>query len=119
MSPPLFPTSGFFPTVGLHSSREKIKINLAVSNLCNQEPARLAWRVLCGLKLSPSLVKDKSYILEYLDNDRKVPMTGVKTGLGIFHHPFSESMQYFEVQILSFGEIEGNCNWGCSKRFSS
>jgi len=99
------PTSGFFPTVGLHSSREKIKINLAVSNLCNQEPARLAWRVLCGLKLSPSLVKDKSYILEYLDNDRKVPMTGVKTGLGIFHHPFSESMQYFEVQILSFGEL--------------
>ena len=102
----VIPTSGFFPTVGLHSSHEKIKINLASSNLCNQEPARLAWRVLCGLKLSPSLVRDKSFILEYQDSDRKTPATGVKIGLGVSHHPFSENMQYFEVQILSFGHMK-------------
>lgn len=99
------PTSGLFPTVGLHSSREKIKINHSATNPCNQEPTRLAWRVLCGLKISPSPIRDGSHILEYQNNGRKTPTPGIKIGLGIANEPFSESMQYFEVHILSFGHL--------------
>ena len=99
------PTSGLFPTVGLHSMREKIKIDHCATNPCNQEPARLAWRVLCGLKITPSPIRDGRHILEYLNNGRKTPTPGIKIGLGIAHQPFSESMQYFEVHILSFGHL--------------
>ena len=101
------PPSGFFPTVGLHSKGEKLKVNLDVkqSNTCDK--IKMRWRTLIGVQLQYSCAKEVD-ILHFFDCDRRTPsaVQGLTPGLGIAigHEPFSSKLQYFEVQILKFGE---------------
>ena len=97
------PPSGLFPTIGLHSAREKVKVHLSPKVSFNN--SRQAWRTLCGLKVTRSH-DGRGQIVEYRDNGRMTPNCGIKLALGVGSQPFSESMQYFEVKILSFGHLK-------------
>ena len=97
------PPSGLFPTIGLCSAHEKVRVHLSPSisfNCCV-----LAWRTLCGLKVT-RLHDRRGQIVEYRDNGRMTPNSGVKLALGIGSQPFSKTMQYFEVKIVSFGDLK-------------
>ena len=96
------PPRGLFPSIGFHSPGEKVKITLnsSTNGLGNFNPGLLYWRDMCGMKLQ-STSQDNQYILHYHDNGRKVPLTGVKLAQAIHGEPFSEKLQYFEVELLS------------------
>ena len=93
------PPSGLFPTVGFHSPHEKVKVQASIPNTTKR--ARLSWRTLCGVKIQSS--SNGSHTLEYWDNGRDVPTCGIKLATGIANQRFSDSMQYFEIQIKSYG----------------
>lgn len=97
------PPNGLFPTVGLHSAHEKVKVYFGPSS--SPDHCRLAWGTLCGLKVSRSH-DGRGQIVEYRDNGRRTPNCGIRLALGVGSQPFSESMQYFEVKVLSFGHLK-------------
>ena len=97
------PPNGLFPTIGLHSAHEKVKVYFGPS--ISPDRCRLVWRTLCGLKVSRSH-DGRGQIVEYRDNARRTPNCGIRLALGVGSQPFSESMQYFEVKILSFGHLK-------------
>ena len=94
------PPSGLFPTIGFHSPGEKVKITLSSGYLGNFNRALLKWRGVCGMKLSPTS-QDNQFVLQYLENGRRTPLMGIKPALAIYGEPFSEKLQYFELDLLS------------------
>ena len=96
------PTSGLFPTIGFHSPGEKVNITLNSSSqgLGNFNRASLKWRDICGVKLG-STPQENQFGLEYQENERKTPFTGIKPAIGIYGEPFSEKLQYFEVDLVT------------------
>ena len=97
------PPSGLFPTVGFHSPREKVKITLNPSGLGNFNPSLLQWRSMYGMKLQ-STPREKQCVLQYCENGRKMHSNGTKIALAVYGDPFSEKLQYFEIDLLSMGE---------------
>lgn len=98
------PPSGLFPTVGFHSPREKVKITLNPSSgLGNFNPSLLQWRSMYGMKLQ-STPRNKQCLLQYCENGRKMHSNGTKLALAVYGDPFSEKLQYFEIDLLSMGE---------------
>ena len=96
------PPSGLFPTIGFHSPREKVKITLNTGqhSLGNFNKALLKWRDVYGMRLQPTS-QDNRYVLQYIENGRRMPFTGIKPAIAVYGEPFSEKLQYFEVDILS------------------
>ena len=102
------PPSGLFPTIGMHSSGEKVKVHIGTHEATpnNYDPLRFEWQVLCGigLKKSPS----SAHILSFKDYGRSKQKNlekGIVLSLAIGHQPFSEEMHYFEMEILSKGRL--------------
>ncbi len=99
------PASGLFPTIGMHSSGEKVKIkmNSSVNAPCNIEPGRSFWRTLCGINVTSG--SEDSQILTYRENGREISKIRVMTSLATAATPFSSDMQYFEVNLLGVGPV--------------
>ena len=95
------PPSGLFPTIGFHSTGEKVKITLNSGShtLGNFNKALLKWRDVYGMKLQSS--SQDMFLLQYLENGRRMPFTGIKTAVAVYGEPFSEKLQYFELDLLS------------------
>ena len=96
------PPSGFFPTIGFHSPGEKVKITLHSSSqaMVNFNQALLQWRDVCGMKLELTS-QENQFVLQYFENGRKTPFTGIKPAIGIYGEPFSEKLQYFELDLIT------------------
>ena len=101
------PSGGFFPTIGLHSRKEKMKVNTDCYQENTKDVSRLKWRTLCGVKMAPSCTCNAD-IFQFLECERRIPLTiaGLTCGLGlaISHKPYSQNLQYFEVEILNYGK---------------
>ena len=100
------PSTGLFPTIGMHGIGEKVKVNISMSGqCCNPDPGRLAWRALCGVALR----RDHSGrpVLEYCPRQHKTPPSGYRFGVAIAQQPLSQNMQYFEVQLCQYGRMKG------------
>ncbi len=99
------PVGGLFPTVGLHSADEKVKVNVnnSVNVPCNVDPRRSFWRALCGIHVTSG--SENSHILTFRENERQISRIHVLISLAVAATPFSSSMQYFEVNLLSVGQI--------------
>lgn len=99
------PLGGLFPTIGLHSPGEKVKVsvNNSINVPCNIEPKRSFWRSICGIHVTNS--SENSQILTFKENERQISKLYVLISLAIAATPFSSSMQYFEVELLSTGTI--------------
>lgn len=98
------PPSGLFPTVGFHSPKEKVKITLNPSScLGNFNPSLLQWRSMYGMQLQSS-PGERQCMLQYCENGRKAHANGTKLALAVYGDPFSEKLQYFEIDLLSMGE---------------
>ena len=98
------PTTGLFPTIGLHSKGEKVKVSIGTSGCCsNSGPGRLAWRALCGV----SLHRDSGGlpVLEYRPRQAKVPSAKYRLGVAIAQQPLSSTLQYFEVHLRRMGKL--------------
>ena len=99
------PPSGLFPTIGLHSPGEKVKVHVQDSSVvpCNIDPRRSAWRSLCGINMSNGS-EENTQVLTFKKNGRKPNKAiGVHISLAVSVQPFSNSMQYFEVDLLDIG----------------
>jgi hypothetical protein len=98
----IVPPSGLFPTIGFHSSGEKVKITLNSGShtLGNFNKALLKWRDVYGMKLQ-STSQENTFLLQYLENGRRMPFTGIKPAVAAYGEPFSEKLQYFELDLLS------------------
>ena len=117
------PASGLFPTIGLHSPGEMVKVNVGAAAPIprNSSPTQLAWRIASGLKITKSKTTNgRSHILEFNPNGRRLNHAadgGLMLSVGIFGTRFSENMQYFEVEIIALGEVGiaiGVSPGGCS-----
>ena len=104
----IVPPSGLFPTIGMHSPGEKVKVHIGTQEATpnNYDLICLEWQALCGvdLKKSPS----GAHILRFKDYGRSRPKNigqGIILSLAIGHQPFSEEMHYFEMEILSKGRL--------------
>ena len=102
----MVPPSGLFPTIGMHSVGEKVKVHMGTKEATptNYDPIRLEWQALCGIDLSKS--SEGSHILSYKDCGRCSPHNlerGLILSVAVGHRPFSDEMNYFEVEILSKG----------------
>ena len=98
------PATGLFPTIGLHSKGAKVKVSMSTSGHCsNSDPGRLMWRALCGVTLR----KDNRglAVLECCPRQHKTAPSGYRFGVAIAQQPLSNTMQYFEVQLLQFGKL--------------
>lgn len=99
------PDCGFFPTIGFHSAGERVKVNLGTVSTapCNYDSLKLRWQALSGIKLQ--LEKSSGdQVLSYCNNGRKTS-PGIVLSVAIYATPFSETMQYFEVELLKIGSI--------------
>ena len=102
------PPSGLFPTIGMHSPGEKVKVHIGTQEATpnSYDPILLDWQALCGVDLKKS--RDGSHILSFKDNERSRPSNlehGIVLSVAIGNRPFSEEMHYFEVEILSKGHM--------------
>ena len=100
------PATGLYPTIGMHSKGEKVKVSTSMSGQCsNPDPGRLAWRALCGVTLR----RDHRGlpVLEYCPRQHRTPPSGSRFGVAIAQQPLSKNMQYFEVQLRQFGRMKG------------
>ena len=102
------PPSGLFPTIGMHSPGEKVKVHIGTQEATpnNYDLIRLKWQVLCGVDLKKS--SSGAHILHFKDYGRSRPRNleqGIVLSLAIGHQPFSEEMHYFEMEILSKGHL--------------
>ena len=109
------PPTGLFPTVGMHSVREKVKVSLGSRNPCNQDPFALSWRALCGIKLSRSLNGEPT--VEYSTRKRTF-RSDLRLAVAIAHLPFSETLQYFEITLLSLGQMNAIAIGAVPKNYS-
>ena len=102
----LVPPGGLFPTIGLHSPGEKVKVQMGDSNRfpCNIEPRRAMWRALCGIHVTGDN-EGGPHILTFRENGRKMLKLSTLISIAISAQPFSSSMQYFEVELLRAGSI--------------
>ncbi len=99
------PVSGLFPIVGLQGAREKVKVQFCAPNSTN--PACHVWRTLCGVKASRTTAPAGStYDLTYWDNGRKTPACGFKLASAFAREPFSDTVQYVEIKVRSFGVLK-------------
>ena len=103
------PESGLFPTIGMHSIGERVKVHANIKQQFCADYYRLKWRSLIGVQFSHSKKHQKD-ILSFSVNRRASPpqvATILPDGLGIAisHKPFSENLQYFEVEIISLGKV--------------
>lgn len=98
------PDNGLFPTIGLHSAGEKVKVSLGQPSTLpfNHEPLRTQWQVLSGIHLEKSF---DGIVLKYKQLGRLVASPGFLISLAIYGQPFSDALQYFETEILSVGSI--------------
>ena len=99
------PPSRLFPVIGLHSPGEKVKVHVRDSSVvpCNIDPRRSSWRSLCGVNVS-SGSDSNTQVLTFKKNGRKPKQKiGVHISLAVSAQPFSNSMQYFEVDLLDIG----------------
>lgn len=110
------PTSGLYLTVGLQSPQEKVKVQLCSPNSLN--PARQAWRALFGLKPSKS-AGGSSNVLTSWNNDRMTASCGFKLAHAVSREPFSDSVQYFEMKILSNGALKTTAVGVIPKNYSN
>lgn len=104
------PANGFFPSIGTHSRGEKVKVcQLNVKQSFTTDTSRLKWRTLVGVQLYYS-VQEQCDFLKFFHNSRMTlkALAGQSPGLGvaIAHKPFSEKLQYFEVEILKLGKLK-------------
>ena len=103
------PPSGLFPTIGMHSEGEKVKVHIGTREATpnSYDVARLQWQALCGIDLKRS--GDGRHILSYKDFGRSTPNNlehGIILSMAIGQRPFSsEEMQYYEVEIISQGHM--------------
>ena len=118
----IVPDSGLFPTIGTHSKGERVKVHCGVQQQFGADHARLRWRSLVGVQYSYSL-KDQKDIISFIINGRQPPsqvasITQYGIGIAIFYKPFSEQMQYFEVEILGMGEVRALAIGAVHKHYS-
>ena len=100
------PASGFFPTIGFHSAGEKVRVFLGEASTTpyNHDSLKLCWRALVGIRLR--LEKPSgNQILSYCDNGRMFKNPGVTLSVGLYAEALSDTMQYFEVKLLSVGPV--------------
>ena len=116
------PDSGLFPTIGTHSIGERVKVHCGVQQQFGANRARLRWRSLVGVQFSHSVKHQKDTIM-FVINGRKPP-SQMETimqhglGIGVSHKPFSEQMQYFEVEILGLGHSRAIAIGAVHKHYS-
>ena len=113
------PPSGLFPTIGFHSPGERVKImlNPSPNGLGNFNTQLLRWKDMCGIQLH-STSQENQCILQYHDNGRKMPFTGVRLAVAIYGEPFSEKLQYIELDILSMESCSAIAIGAVPKRYS-
>lgn len=100
------PASGFFPTIGVHSAGEKVRVVLGAASTtpCNYDSLKLCWRGLVGISLC--LEKPSgNQILSYCDNGRMFKNPCVTLSVAVYAEALSDTMQYFEVKLLSVGPV--------------
>ena len=116
------PDSGFFPTVGLHSKGEKIKVNHNSRQSNTSVKSYLRWRTLIGVSLEYSTLKQRD-IIKFFECERRTPTSvqGQTPGLGLAmgYEPFSAKLQYFEVEILNLGELKAVAIGAACKGYSA
>ena len=113
------PPSGFFPSIGFHSPGERVKISLNPSpnGLGNFNTQLLRWKDMCGIQLH-STSQENQWVLEYHNNGRKMPLTGIKLAQAVYGEPFSEKLQYIQLDILSMETCSAVGIGAVPKRYS-
>lgn len=99
------PPSGLFPTIGLHSPGEKVKVHFQhmMAMACNMNHRWNSWRSLNGIHVSGRSGED-THILTFRQNGRRINKKfNLQISLAVAAQPFSDSMQYFEVDLLDIG----------------
>lgn len=102
------PHTGLFPTIGVHSPGEAVKISFHSTVPCNSSRASKAWRTICGLKMSRAVDAEHgaSFTLSHWENSHQLRETGMPVAIAIGAHPFSETMQYCEAEVLAYGRLK-------------
>ena len=98
------PQGGFFPTIGFHSKNEKVKVDIDCGQGYLAFSAKKKWRTLCGIDLQRDPLKACTILKHLALVSRTLPDYNIAFGLAIAYNPFSSDMQYFEVEILRYGE---------------
>ena len=97
------PPSGFFPTIGMHSAGERVGVTLGKvsTSLCN-DPTKLFWKSLSGVRCE---TQSSNHVLSYSRKGHVPKTPGILISLAVLAKPFSESMQYFEVELMNIDGI--------------
>ena len=100
------PHGGLFPTIGMHSLSEKVKVELNVtpSFSCKYFTS---WRSLCGIHIQKVPSDDETHVLSYRKRGRVCDpkINTYLLSVAVAAQSFSETIQYFEVEIMSVGPM--------------
>ena len=115
------PESGLFPTIGMHSVGEMVKVNAKVKQQFSADRSRLKWRTLVGVEFFYSL-RQRKHFLSFCCNGRVHPTLAseLQDGIGfaMSHQQFSEKLQYFEVEVLNLGKLKAVAVGAAPKNYS-
>ena len=98
------PFGQLYPTIGMHSLGECVKIDLKAVPPCVHAIQRSQWRILTGVKITNAT--DLSTTLEY-DHPMYQPSShNVTIALAVSAKPFSAGCTYAEITIHSLGALK-------------
>ena len=96
------PFARFYPTIGMHSIGECVKIDVTAPPPVVHSAQRSHWRVLSGVKITN--VCDQETTFEY-DHPLYVPSFPLVIATAVSARPFSADRKYAEITIHSLGDI--------------
>lgn len=97
------PFSQLYPTIGMHSFGECVKIDLKAVPPCIHVVQRLQWRILSGVKITSAT--NMTTTLEYDHPMYQSSFGEVTIALAVSAKPFSASCRYVEITIHSLGAL--------------
>jgi len=96
------PFARFYPTIGMHSIGECVKIDVTAPPPLVHSVQRSQWRVLSGVKITSA--SDEETTFEY-DHPLYVPSHPLLIATAVSARPFSANCKYAEITIHSLGEV--------------
>ncbi|XP_065914768.1 uncharacterized protein [Dysidea avara] len=96
------PFAKFYPTIGMHSIGECVKIDVKAPPPMVHSVQRSHWRVLSGVKMTN--VSDQETTFEY-DHPLYVPSSPLMIATAVSARPFSAHCKYAEITIHSLGDV--------------
>jgi len=97
------PFAKFYPTIGMHSLGECVKIDVKAPPPLVHSVQRSCWRVLLGVKITN--VSDQETTFEY-NHPLYAPLSPLMIASAVSAKPFSEDCKYAEITIHSLGDIK-------------